>query len=125
MIADARRRSLTARKFVATLLRRRMKVEHWIMTRNGSGPLRKSIALTHRAIEALRPDTIPYRISDQRCAGLAVRVAPSGLITWDLAFRIRKTGRFRRSSLGRFPHISLEDARKRAIELTQAAQVGL
>ena len=51
----------------------------------GSGLTRGAVSLTHRAIEALRPAEVPYRISDQRCVGLAVRVPPSGIKTWDLS----------------------------------------
>jgi integrase len=80
--------------------------------------------LTHRSIEALRPAEAPYRVSDQRCRGLAVRVAPSGLKTWDLAYRIRGTKKMRRLSLGRTTDVSLEQARERANELTSAARGG-
>jgi hypothetical protein len=38
---------------------------------------------------------------------LAVRVAPSGLKTWDLAYRIRGSGKVRRVSLGRIVDVSL------------------
>jgi integrase len=75
-------------------------------------------------IEALRAGEAPYRISDQRCIGLAVRVAPSGVKTWDLAYRIRGSGKVRRVSLGRVSDISLEKARERANELTGAARAG-
>src|SRR5918994_862699 len=68
---------------------------------SGSGLTRGTVTLTHRAIEALRPAETPYRVSDQRCIGLAVRVAPSGIKTWDLAYRIRGLGKVRRVSLGR------------------------
>jgi len=51
---------------------------------------------------------------------LAVRVAPSGVKTWDLAFRVRGTGKVRRVSLGRVADVSLEKARERANELTKA-----
>ncbi len=61
---------------------------------------------------------------DQRCKGLAVRVAPSGVKTWDLAYRIRGTGKMRRLSLGRTTDVSLEQARERANELTSAARGG-
>jgi hypothetical protein len=44
---------------------------------------------------------------NQRCVGLAVRVAPSGLKTWDLAYRIRGSGKVRRGSLGRIVDVSL------------------
>ena len=62
----------------------------------GSGLKEGSAALTHKAIDALRPKGRPYRVTDLRCPGLAVRVARSGLKTWDLAFRIRGTGKTRR-----------------------------
>ena len=48
----------------------------------GSGLTRGAVSLTHRSIETLRPAESPYRVSDRRCIGLAVRVAPSGLKTW-------------------------------------------
>ena len=68
---------------------------------SGSGRTRGTVSLTHRSIEAFRTAEAPYRISDQRCIGLAVRVAPSGVKTWDLAYRIRGSGKVRRMSLGR------------------------
>ena len=80
----------------------------------GSGLTRGAQLLTHRSIEALRPAEAPYRVPDQRCKGLAVRVAPSGVKTWDLAYRIRGTGKMRRLSLGRTTDVSLEQARDRA-----------
>jgi integrase len=90
----------------------------------GSGLTRGAVSLTHRSIEALRPAEAPYRVSDQRCIGLAVRVAPSGVKTWDLAYRIRGSGKVRRVSLGRVADVSLERARERANELTSAARAG-
>jgi Arm domain-containing DNA-binding protein/integrase-like protein len=72
----------------------------------------------------LRPAEAPYRVPDQHCKGLAVRVAPSGLKTWDLAYRIRGSGKIRRLSLGRISDVSLEKARERANELTSAARQG-
>ena len=90
----------------------------------GSGLTRGTLSLTHRSIEALRPAETPYRVSDQRCIGLAVRVAPSGIKTWDLAYRIRGSGKVRRVSLGRVADVSLEKARARANELTSAARAG-
>lgn len=82
------------------------------------------MALTHRSIEALRASEAPYRVSDQRCIGLAVRVAPSGIKTWDLACRIRGSGKVRQVSLGRIADVGLEKARERANELTAAARAG-
>jgi integrase len=90
----------------------------------GAGLTRGAQPLTHRSIEALRPAEAPYRVPDQRCKGLAVRVAASGMKTWDLAYRIRGTGKMRRLSLGRATDVSLEQARERANELTSAARQG-
>ena len=90
----------------------------------GAGLTRGAQLLTHRTIETLRPAEAPYRVPDQRCKGLAVRIAPSGVKTWDLAYRIRGTGKVRRLSLGRTTDVSLEQARERANELTGAARGG-
>jgi integrase len=90
----------------------------------GAGLTRGAQLLTHRSIEALRPAEAPYRVPDQRCKGLAVRVAPSGVKTWDLAYRIRGSSKMRRLSLGRTTDVSLEQARERANELTSAARQG-
>ena len=53
-----------------------------------------------------------------------MRVAPSGAKTWDLAYRIRGSGKVRRVSLGRVSDLKLEKARERANELTSAARAG-
>jgi hypothetical protein len=90
----------------------------------GAGLTRGAQLLTHRTIETLRPAEAPYRVPDQRCKGLAVRVAPSGVKTWDLAYRIRGTAKMRRLSLGRTTDVGLEQARERANELTSAARGG-
>jgi integrase len=90
----------------------------------GAGLTRSAQPLTHRTIEALRPAEAPYRVPDQRCKGLAVRVAPSGMKTWDLAYRIRGSSKMRRLSLGRTIDVGLEQARERANELTSAARQG-
>src|SRR5271155_1080436 len=90
----------------------------------GAGKTRDKIVLTHRGVEALRRDVAAYRIPDLRCPGLAIRVAPNGLKTWDVAYRIRGAGRGRRLSLGPFPAISLEAARERTTILTRAAKAG-
>lgn len=84
----------------------------------------KKVALTHRAIEALEPLKHAYRVTDLRCPGLAIRVAPSGLKSWDAVFRIRGASKVRRKALGAFPAISLDEARRRALDIGRAAQAG-
>src|SRR4029079_13928556 len=85
---------------------------------------RGAIFLTQRSIDALRATETAYRVPDQRCIGLAVRVAPSGIKTWDLPYRIRGLGKTRRLSLGRVSDVGLDKARERANELTRAARAG-
>jgi integrase len=85
---------------------------------------RSRVALTHRFLETAKPDAAAYRVPDARCPGLAIRVAPSGVITYDLAFRIAKSKTFKRVSLGKFPDVSLDAARGRANDLTRAARLG-
>ena len=72
----------------------------------GAGLTRGALPLTHRTIETLRPAEAPYRVPDQRCKGLAARVAPSGVKTWDLAYRIRGTAKMRPYRLGEPPTLA-------------------
>ena len=92
--------------------------------RSDTGADHSRSVLTHKGVEALRPGAGAYRVSDVRCPGLAVRVAPGGLRTWELAFRIRGAGKVRRRSLGPFPAIGLDAARDRATAIVRAAQAG-
>lgn len=89
-----------------------------------SAVTRARTVLTIRTLEALKPETKAYRLPDARCLGLAARCAPSGIITFDLAFRIAGSKAYRRLSLGQFPDVSLDAARDRAGELTRAARAG-
>lgn len=91
---------------------------------NSAGKSLSKIVLTHRAIEAMKPGANPYRVPDVRCPGLAIRVAPSGIRTWDVAFRIRGASGVKRKALGAFPAVGLDDARARASALLCAAQAG-
>ena len=91
---------------------------------NSKNLTRKPVALSHRFLQSLSPMDVAYRIPDSKCAGLAVRVARSGVISFDLAFRVSRLNKFRRLSLGKFPDVRLEAARNRANELTRAARFG-
>lgn len=88
------------------------------------GKTKKPMALSHRGIEALQPENAAYRVPDAKCPGLTLRVAGSGLKTWGVAFRIRRSGTVRRAALGPFPGVGLEAARERAKALIGAAQGG-
>lgn len=90
---------------------------------SGSGRTKAASALTHRTIEALKAEALPYRVPDARCTGLAIRVATNGAKTFDFTFRI-KGGQVRRASLGEFDGVTLEAARDRANDVRRAARSG-
>jgi Arm DNA-binding domain len=91
---------------------------------SGTGKKRDRVVLTDTAIKAMKPADDPYRVVDLRAAGLAIRIAPSGLKTWDVAYRIAKTTTVKRVAIGRYGDLDLEQARVRANELTSAARKG-
>jgi len=119
LFVAVRMHSLRAWSFVATVLR-----QEGVLTRGGAGLTKPAMALTHRSIEAMKAEAAPYRVPDLRCSGLAIRVATDGEKTYDCAFRIKGAGP-KRSSLGRFPEVSLDAARGRANELTKAGRTGV
>lgn len=66
--------------------------------------------LTTRTIEALAPRPTRYAVPDQKVPGLELRVTPFGVKTWSLRYRTA-AGVQRRLKLGRYPHVSLGQAR--------------
>lgn len=89
-------------------------------------PLNKR--LTAISLGALRPNGTAYYVSDEQQVGLRVRVAPSGSLTWNVAFRI-KGGSTKSVSLGPCdPNgrkgLGLSDARERAADIIKAARQG-
>lgn len=69
--------------------------------------------LTVRGILALKPRTKRYEVFDALTPSLAIRVTPSGHKSWALYYRHH--GRQRRLTLGRYPDLTLADARSQAI----------
>ncbi|MGB6095579.1 MAG: integrase arm-type DNA-binding domain-containing protein, partial [Comamonas thiooxydans] len=66
-------------------------------------------------------------MSDEQQTGLRVRVAPTGVLTWGLVYRIKGTGSPKSVSLGKCdPHgrngLGLSEARERAAEIIKAAR---
>lgn len=87
-----------------------------------TGP-RAPRALTDAAIRASAPRASGvFELADASVVGLALRVTPNGAKTW--AFRYRVAGQRRRISLGRWPDVSLSDARVRARKHSSAAADG-
>lgn len=60
------------------------------------------------------PDTGRIEITDERCAGLSIRVTAAGVRSWSYKYRDRTTGKVERVSLGRYPTVSLAKAREMA-----------
>lgn len=76
--------------------------------------------LTLRTVEAARPQAKPYELRDGEIKGLLLRVQPSGLRAF-----IVEWGRGKRTTLGRFPVMTLTAARTQAITvLADAATNG-
>ena len=46
--------------------------------------------LTRTVLEALKPAAEPYVIRDSETPGLTLRVAPSGLKTWRIEYRVAR-----------------------------------
>jgi integrase len=85
--------------------------------------------LTSVVISALRPKERPYYVSDEQQNGLRIRVAPSGALTWNVAYRIKGEPAAKSVSLGLCdPHgregLGLADARERAAAILKAARQG-
>jgi integrase len=68
--------------------------------------------LTGRTVDALKPRAAKFYVSDAPTPGLALLVTPSGSKSWSVRYRIGR--RLRRLTLGRYPVLSLADARQRA-----------
>lgn len=83
------------------------------------------VRLTDRAVAALQPKDKRYDVSDSLRVGLRIRVAPTGVKTWIFEKRIRGDGRLRSHTLGRFPVISLGEAREKALTLEKEAVEGV
>lgn len=78
---------------------------------------------TARTVEALQPDPDRRREHpDPAMPGLYLVVQPTGSKSW--AFRYRHGGRSRKMTLGRFPAVSLAEARSKAEEALEALDHG-
>src|SRR2546423_6763326 len=73
--------------------------------------------LTDRRVATIRADaTRRLEVPDDKVAGLALRVTPSGAKTWTLRYRVEggRRARLRRLTLGTYPAVGLAKARKAA-----------
>jgi integrase len=78
------------------------------------------MALTDTALKALKPKDKPYTVADER--GLYVEVLPTGSVIW--RFRYPLAGRREKLTLGKYPALTLKNARKKRDEAAEAAAMG-
>ncbi len=78
------------------------------------------MALTDTALKALKPKDKAYTVADER--GLYVEVFPAGGIVW--RYRYRLNGKREKLTLGKYPALTLKNARLKRDEAAQAAAMG-
>ena len=80
----------------------------------------RSMELTDTALKAMRPKDKPYTRADGR--GLYVEIFPTGGVVWRYRYRIN--GKQEKLTLGKYPALSLKNARIKRDEAAQAAAKG-
>ena len=78
------------------------------------------MALTDTALKALKPKDSPYTVADER--GLYVEVFPTGGVAW--RYRYRLNGKLEKLTLGKYPALTLKNARKKRNDAAEAAAMG-
>ncbi len=78
--------------------------------------------LTDTVVRNIKPAGVQQEIPDSAYPGLYLRVMPTGSKSW--AVRYRADGFHRRMTLGRYPKVSLADARKRAGDIADQVERG-
>jgi integrase len=78
------------------------------------------MALTDTALKALRPKEKPYTLADEK--GLYVEVFPTGGVAW--RYRYRLNGKLEKLTLGKYPDLTLKNARRKRDEAAQLAAMG-
>ncbi|MBQ0824255.1 integrase arm-type DNA-binding domain-containing protein [Microvirga sp. HBU67558] len=82
-------------------------------------------ALTNAFVRSVAaPVTGRTDITDDRCEGLALRITAAGVKSWCFRFRDPRTGKDARSTIGRYPDLSLAQARARASDLRREVASG-
>lgn len=85
----------------------------------------KRINFTKAAIEAIKPPPDGGRlvIRDSKTQGLELRVTPAGVKTFSVRRRVRG-GAVERVTIGRFPDVTVDQARREATEVTASLVAG-
>lgn len=83
-------------------------------------------ALTDTLVRAVAPPAAGrVEITDDRCEGLALRVTATGIKSWCFRFRDPRSGKDARATIGRYPDVTLAQARARATELRREVSSGV
>ena len=80
----------------------------------------ENVALTFLAIKNLKPREKPYRLADS--GGLCIEVMPSGSKLWRWRYKLH--GKSQLVALGKFPDVTLEQARKKRDETRALVMAG-
>ncbi len=78
------------------------------------------MALTDTALKALKPKDKTYTVTDNR--GLYVEVFPTGGIVW--RYRYRLNGKYEKLTLGKYPALTLRNARLKRDDAAQQVAMG-
>lgn len=78
------------------------------------------MSLTDTVLKALKPKDASYIVSDDR--GLYVEVLPSGSIVW--RYRYRLDGKREKLTLGKYPALTLKNARLKRDEAAHQVAMG-
>jgi integrase len=78
--------------------------------------------MTAKWLDSLKPGPKRRDYFDRDCPGLCLRVTPSGVKTWSLLYR--HAGRLRRLTIGNYPAIGLQKARKEGHSKRGSVQLG-
>ena len=82
--------------------------------------------ITDTFLKAMKPPAAGrIEIKDDRCAGLEFRLTKAGAASWSLRFRDPQTGKPSRSTIGRYPDISIAAARERGNALRRDVAAGI
>lgn len=81
-----------------------------------------AVTLTAKSVASLRTDRVQEEVYDALVPGLVLRLGRGGAKTWIARYRVN--GRYRRLKLGRYPLMSLADARDAARDKLTQAQAG-
>lgn len=84
-----------------------------------------SVNLTDKMIQGVKTDDGKrLELRDKRISGLILRVTPAGSKSFSFQYRPKGDTKTQRVTLGKYPALSLSEARRRALTLSQAVSDG-